>query len=211
VAREQEHRAPDPNRAARLSGRVEALMNVGRSTVCALVAGAAVGFLLGSAGYGQRVSGQSADYFEGSSVAHVGIVVRDADKAAKLWGEVFGVQVEPARPPTLLEFPTPVATPGKVKIRGFTKANFRFELIEPLEGSSPHRDFLNTRGEGVQHFSFGTVNDLDGTVRMLQSKGGKYTLGNEKAGYAYVDMPAPFGFTIEVAPKKGGRVSAPRN
>ena len=180
-------------------------MKTGRVGVTGGVIGLAMGALVST----QLASGQSVDYFEGANVSHVGIVVRDVDTAATLFGEVFQVEVDGPRIPDLAFPPSAGNVKARVKIRGFTKGGFRFELIQPLDGPSPHRAFLETHGEGVQHFSFGTVNDVAATLEMLQLKGGTWTLGNDAAGYAYVEMPPPFGFTIEVA-RPGGPVSDSR-
>lgn len=85
----------------------------------------------------------------------IGVVVRDMDKAVTYYSSVFGIG-----PFILYEF-TPekqwlLEQPSSFKLQ-MGKAiwgNIELELIQPLEGESLHKDFLENYGEGMQHLGF---------------------------------------------------------
>ena len=54
----------------------------------------------------------------------------------------------------------------------FTSPLFKvfIELVEVLEGESPHTDFLRAHGEGMQHVAF-SVTDIRQTVDDLKGEG----------------------------------------
>src|SRR5262245_33201650 len=98
----------------------------------ALFAGA--GFVLGCAVTTQVVRGQSTSKFAGAYVSHVGIVVRDAEKAAKTFSDVLGIEPAPARINTLSFPPSYGNATAKVKLIAISvpvKDSFRFEVIQP--------------------------------------------------------------------------------
>ncbi|MBM3133350.1 MAG: hypothetical protein FJZ95_10035, partial [Chloroflexi bacterium] len=53
------------------------------------------------------------------------------------------------------------------------------ELVQVIEGETPHSQFLRSKGEGLQHLAF-TVDDIDGAITELEKEGIKplmsYTL-----------------------------------
>jgi 4-hydroxyphenylpyruvate dioxygenase-like putative hemolysin len=80
----------------------------------------------------------------------------------------------------------------------FLQANgMNLELIEPLDGPSPWRDFLEKNGEGVHHIAF-TVPEWAPMVKFLESKGGTWVQGTEEFDFGYVDLTQQLGFTVEV-------------
>jgi methylmalonyl-CoA/ethylmalonyl-CoA epimerase len=107
-------------------------------------------------------------------ISHVGIVVKDCEKAAAFWERVFGVgpfstdiyvldattkfrfRGEPAE----ARMKASIAYSGKVFV----------ELVEVLEGESPHTEFLREHGEGLQHVAF-SVENIEDVVRKLASEG----------------------------------------
>ncbi len=56
--------------------------------------------------------------------------------------------------------------------------NIEFELMEPVDGPSLYRDFLEERGEGIHHLQF-LVPDLDEAARILV---GEYGFTNLQTG-----------------------------
>ncbi|MBW2142643.1 MAG: VOC family protein [Deltaproteobacteria bacterium] len=115
---------------------------------------------------------------EGKEIVQVGIVVKDAEKMAKRYWEVFGIG-----PWAFLDFKPPHVTDGflhginmaesDMHIRG-ALANLgpiQFELLEPVSGPSTHMEFLQKHGEGIHHVSFGAVDDHDKVVRVLTGQG----------------------------------------
>ena len=107
-------------------------------------------------------------------ISHIGIVVEDCEKAAAWWQRVFGVgpfstdtyvldesthfrfKGEPAR----ARMKASIAYSGKVFV----------ELVEVLEGESPHTDFLRAHGEGLQHLAF-SVENIEEVVAKLSPEG----------------------------------------
>lgn len=88
-------------------------------------------------------------------VSHIGVVVRDMDKAVDYYSSVFGIE-----PFTVYEF-----VPDKhwfMEGLSYLKlllgkamwGDIELELIQPREGKSLHKDFLETQGEGLQHLGF---------------------------------------------------------
>jgi catechol 2,3-dioxygenase-like lactoylglutathione lyase family enzyme len=109
-------------------------------------------------------------------ISHVGIVVEDAEKAAAFWERVFGIgpfsidvyeldasthfkwKGEPAE----ARMKAAIAYSGKVFV----------ELVEVMEGESPHTDFMREHGEGLQHVAF-SVRDIRRVVADLEPEGMK--------------------------------------
>jgi 4-hydroxyphenylpyruvate dioxygenase-like putative hemolysin len=88
-------------------------------------------------------------------VSQIGFVVNDMNKAIQYYSSIFGIG-----PFTLYEFVPEkhwfMEEPSHIKLMmgKATWGNLELELIKPLEGKSFHKEFLETHGEGVQHFGF---------------------------------------------------------
>ena len=59
---------------------------------------------------------------------------------------------------------------GNVKLFVTKMGNVALELFEPVEGESPQREFLDSRGEGIHHIAFG-VSDFDKELVRFTEKG----------------------------------------
>ena len=75
--------------------------------------------------------------------------------------------------------------------------------IEPGEGESIWREFLNTRGESVHHLGV-FVSDLDKEITNYQKNGiGILQTGeNERVKLAYMDTEKISGIIVELIEKK---------
>jgi 4-hydroxyphenylpyruvate dioxygenase-like putative hemolysin len=126
-------------------------------------------------------------------ISHVGIVVEDCEKAAAFWERVFGIgpwsigvyelnastkfkwKGEPAE----ARMKAAIAYSGKVFV----------ELVEVLEGESPHTEFMQAHGEGLQHVAF-SVRGIDKVVEDLASEGLKpileYQFETEQGGRRFL-------------------------
>lgn len=90
-------------------------------------------------------------------INHIGFIVRDVDKTAEQFWKKFGIG-----PWTFIEFGPNVKNStyhGKpcrnlMKIAEARVGPISLELIQPVLGPSPHMDFLQTVGEGLQHLGF---------------------------------------------------------
>lgn len=125
-------------------------------------------------------------------ISHVGIVVEDCEKAAAWWERVFGVGPFSTEIYTLDEsthfrfkgepayarMKASIAYSGKVFV----------ELVEVLEGESPHTEFLRQHGEGLQHVAF-SVKDIDQVVQKLAKEGIvpilEYTFDTQQGEHAF--------------------------
>jgi methylmalonyl-CoA/ethylmalonyl-CoA epimerase len=76
------------------------------------------------------------------------------------------------------------------------------EVIQPLEGKSPHQEFLDNHGEGIQHIAF-AVDDLNREVAQLTKKGVSVLLSANlpKVRVAYLDLGAG-GLVVELMQEK---------
>lgn len=126
-------------------------------------------------------------------ISHVGIVVEDCEKAAAWWERVFGVgpfsidtyelnaetKFKYRGKPAEARMKAAIAYSGKVFI----------ELVEVLEGESPHTEFLREHGEGFQHLAF-LVEDIEQSVRDLEPEGLKpildYAFETEQGGQRFL-------------------------
>ena len=142
---------------------------------------------------------------------HISVVVRDMEKAIKFY-ESMGIG----------PFPPLLGPQGTVPLTDKTlrgKSNDEweldlrhaeggvgdmvFELIQPLEGDTPVKEFLDKKGEGIQHIGF-FVDDIDAETAKLAKEGYKITQSAETptVKWAYYGTDAVGGFSIELMQKK---------
>jgi methylmalonyl-CoA/ethylmalonyl-CoA epimerase len=106
-----------------------------------------------------------------SRLIQVGVVVKDLDKAVE---RLLSLGIGPFTP---MHIPDDAEQwfrgkplDAKFKISGAKLGEIMLELIQPLEGKSPHQEFLDSQGEGIQHIAF-AVDDLDREVAKLTNQG----------------------------------------
>ncbi len=163
-------------------------------TVATGIAGFALGSLLTA-----TLTGQAPLSKLDGKMSHVAVVVKDVEKSAKVFSDIFGVAAPPPRVVKNIPFP-PSYGPGKTmatKTTMLSANGVNLELIEPLDGPSPWRDHLNKYGESVHHLAF-AVPEWMPAIRFLESRGGKWVQGIEQYNFGYVDLMPQLGFTIEV-------------
>ena len=115
----------------------------------------------------------------GKRINQVGIVLKDEKKAARRYEELLGIgpwRVIPIAQKTdafLDEKPVPEAgMPGLHNDAAFAcLGDIQFELLKPAGGPSCHRKFLDRRGNGIQHLSFGRQADYDRVIAALKQAG----------------------------------------
>jgi len=107
-------------------------------------------------------------------ISHIGIVVEDCEKTAAWWERVFGVG-----PFSTEEYVLDETTGFRFKgeaAKARMKASIAYsgkvfiELVEVLEGESPHTEFLREHGEGLQHVAF-AVENMGKVVADLKAEG----------------------------------------
>ncbi|HEX2924626.1 MAG TPA: VOC family protein [Chloroflexota bacterium] len=139
-------------------------------------------------------------------VQQVGIVVKDVEKTAEAYWQQFGIG-----PWQILTF-----GPG-IKKRTYHGEECAFslriamaqvgpliiELLQPLEGPSPHADFLAQHGEGVQHLGI-FVESLAQATEQMQGLGYRdvtsaFGIGADGSGGAtYFDTDRTIGTLLEI-------------
>ncbi len=144
------------------------------------------------------------------TLKQIGLVVRDMDKALKRFSDLgFGPFSPKTLPPNAKEWVKGKPTRADVRVMAAVVGNVELELCQPLSGDSPHRDFLDSKGEGIQHVLF-SVGNLQKEIDRLTALGCSVLLrasfgdGEESGGLAYVDLDAS-GLIVELAqePAKG--------
>ena len=89
-------------------------------------------------------------------LGQVGVVVSDIQTAVNYYSSVFGIgpfDIYDFRPQRTW-FKGKEVGPIKLKIAMADLGPVKLELIQVLEGEVPHREFLQTHGEGLQHLGF---------------------------------------------------------
>ena len=119
---------------------------------------------------------------------HIGVVVKDMDRTIQLLSSTFGIgpwDIKERRYPEAQV----VVGKGPLSYRGAFGGlgPIELELIEVLEGSTIHADFLHARGEGIHHIGF-RVKDLENTVTTLQQQGIDVLQSAFREGSRYVYM-----------------------
>jgi methylmalonyl-CoA/ethylmalonyl-CoA epimerase len=137
-----------------------------------------------------------------ANLIQVGVVVKDMDQAIERFSALgigpFYSKMPPPNAKTLFRG-KPFVTAERVKIMAAQLGNCEFELIQPLEGESPHREYLESKGEGIQHLAF-AVDDLDRAVARLKAAESTVLLEGRRAdgsGVTYLDLSAA-GIIVEL-------------
>jgi 4-hydroxyphenylpyruvate dioxygenase-like putative hemolysin len=129
-----------------------------------------------------------------SNLAHIAVVVKDIDKAVK---RLEGLGIGPFKPydagslPPLIGKPLLRDKPSDGKVKGFasTIGEKSLEIIQPVKGESPHKEFLDRRGEGIHHIAF-VSDDIDKDVAGFTEQGATVLLSGkwQVGGFAYLDL-----------------------
>ncbi len=110
-----------------------------------------------------------------SNLSHIGIVVRDIDAAVAYYQSIgLGPFKAPEGLPRMIGRkvrgkPIDVAS-VKNKIMKGKIGDKEVEVVQPVTGQSPGMEFLQAKGEGINHLGF-VVDNLDREVAELERKG----------------------------------------
>jgi methylmalonyl-CoA/ethylmalonyl-CoA epimerase len=135
-------------------------------------------------------------------LAHIGLVVRDMNKTIeRLTALGIGPFTPRMPPPDAKEtYRGKPFVPGeRVAIQITHIGNMELELIQPINGESPHREFLDKKGEGIQHLGF-IVDNLGDAVKRLTDQGSKILLTSQfkgGGGVTYLDLDVA-GLIVEL-------------
>ena len=125
-----------------------------------------------------------------SKFIQVGVVVRDMDKAIERLASLGIGPFQPKLlPPNTKEWFRGKPLKAKLNIKSTMMGDTELELVQPIEGDSPHQEFLDSKGEGIQHIAF-AVDDLDKEVDQLTKQGVSVLLKAKmpRGGIAYLDL-----------------------
>jgi len=138
-----------------------------------------------------------------SRLIQVGVVVKDLDKAVERLSSLgIGPFTPMLLPPDAEQWFRGKPLDAKFKISGARLGEIVLELIQPVEGESPHQEFLDSKGEGIQHIAF-AVDDLDREVAKLTKQGVSVLLSANlhDVRVAYLDLGV-CGLIIELIQRK---------
>jgi catechol 2,3-dioxygenase-like lactoylglutathione lyase family enzyme len=138
-------------------------------------------------------------------VIQVAVVVRDIEASSKRWSELLGMPVPPiqtTRPGHEVKMVyRGKPSEGQAKLTFFNLGQVVLELIEPVGEGSSWKEYLDKKGEGVQHLGFQVV-DPDKASQALEKAGmpvlhkGRYD--SDDGTYIYHDSQDALGVVIEL-------------
>jgi methylmalonyl-CoA/ethylmalonyl-CoA epimerase len=113
---------------------------------------------------------------------HIGVVVRDVDKAVEYY-QSLGI-VDKATDRITME-----GKKAKLVGRFINIGSLLIELWQPVRGKTVQQEFLDSRGEGVNHIAF-NVDDLASEKAKLVEKGIPvvFSVKDEEGDMAYFDV-----------------------
>lgn len=126
------------------------------------------------AAFAQAPALRSAVNLSGEKIIQISLVVRDAEKVAKRFSEVFGVSWKfyDMRPKQiLLHDKVQKDVNCCLKAALGTIGGRSFKLIQPVSGQSSYAEFLQKNGEGFYTVGFGALANHDRVVSALKNAG----------------------------------------
>lgn len=126
------------------------------------------------------------------NIDHIGIAVRDIDKALNIYKGIFGLELEKIE----------LVEDQKVKIAFLPIGSSKLELLEPVDPESPVFNYIEKNGEGIQHIAF-TVNDIEKVLKKLKQNRIKLIdetprLGAGGVKIAFIHPKSTHGVLIEL-------------
>ncbi len=138
--------------------------------------------------------------------AQVGYIVKDIESAKESYAKLFGTPVPPSQPcgygaaNTLYKGAPAPDSHCKLAFFDLTPG-VQLELIEPDEGPSTWREYLDTHGEGIHHIAF-FVKNMDKVIEDCIAEGmtvvqqGNYD--DNSGRYTYLDGSEQYKCVIEL-------------
>ena len=139
-------------------------------------------------------------------IEEIVVAVKDVDRAAERFKDLFG-----------MEFMYGWTLPGqKVKVRSQVIDGTQLQFIQATDRESVVAKFIETKGEGLNHFAF-KVKNLKGMVKELKAKGVKFVpedivevdlkdkkipIKGEKGSFIFIHPSSAFGVLIELIESK---------
>jgi len=140
-------------------------------------------------------------------VDQLGFVFKDVEKHAKIFENLFNIPKFTFLPP----FSNMVKLRGKeisttTKIGFSRNFNTQIELIQPIEGESLYKEFVDQGREGLHHISL-FVEDLQLYIDQFQRFGYEVIYSGQigKRVWAYLDTEKDLGLILELQETKTRR------
>lgn len=144
---------------------------------------------------------------ENWTLRHVGVVVRDMDKAVEYYkslglasSESPDIILDSDKFKDLKTYGQSNASKWKIKIKMVNIGPLTLELTEPLEGDNVNGEYLDTIGEGMNHVAY-VVDDLKKETEELTKKGIP-AIYYAEGEYAYFDTRKVGNVIIELMQKR---------
>lgn len=143
------------------------------------------------------------------NLIQIAFVVKDIEKVAKAWSEIFGIEVPKidciSKPEDCQIYYRGKKSPTRAKIACIELGQITIELTEPDEEDSSWKEFLEEHnGNGVHHigFSVGSDDNRDAVVKMLEDRGvGVRHYGYYPGGsYTFMDSEEELGVILNIKP-----------
>ena len=106
-----------------------------------------------------------------TKIDHIGIAVKDLDRAIKIYTDVFNLEVT-----KIEEFKD-----LKLKIAFITVGEVMVELVQPTDPDAPLAKRINEQGEGLYHLAL-RVEDILEALQEMKEKGIKMRDNEPRAG-----------------------------
>jgi methylmalonyl-CoA/ethylmalonyl-CoA epimerase len=124
---------------------------------------------------------------------HIGIAVKNIEESKKLYVDILG----------LLHAGSETVAEQKVTTAFFPVGDTEVELLESTAPDGPIGNYIEKRGEGVQHLAF-RVDDLEAALAELKAKGvrlidEKPRIGAGGAKIAFLHPKSTFGVLVELS------------
>jgi len=135
-----------------------------------------------------------------SQIGQVGIVVNDIDQAINYLNSLGIETFEPKRIQITERWLRGKPANYKCELKFARLGSVELELIQPIEGETIHKEFLESKGEGIHHLGF-FVADLDKEVAKLAKLGVKVIQSGRRpggGGFAYLDTYVGSGILLEL-------------
>lgn len=127
---------------------------------------------------------------------HIGIAVKNIEESKKLYVDILG----------LLHAGSETVAEQKVTTAFFPVGDTEVELLESTAPDGPIGNYIEKRGEGVQHLAF-RVDNLEAALAELKAKGvrlidEKPRIGAGGARIAFLHPKSTFGVLVELSERK---------
>lgn len=133
-----------------------------------------------------------------NKISHIGIAVENIDKVLPFYTDTLGLEMEGVE----------TVESEAVKVAFLKIGESRFELLEPLDETSPIKQFIDKKGEGIHHIAL-DVDNIERRLDMFKSQGIPLINEESKQGahnsqIAFIHPKAANGVLYELCQQQEG-------